>query len=247
MNEVAALIVAILTGLGLAAPPGPAPKFIARGSVGHDVSYPQCGRALPAVSSFGIVGVANGKPYTGNPCLAPEYAWANATSGGGAFYMNTANPGPSTTSVNWYAQRAPDAACAPGREAACAYNFGYNAAAAAMSYAQAQTGRSANTMWWLDVETANSWSRTDLGANLASIRGSIDFLQRQPGVTVGIYSIRQMWSKITGGAVVNLPNWVAGASNLAGAKARCAPQWSATGGPVVLTQFVDRFDVNYAC
>jgi hypothetical protein len=247
MNDVAALIVAILTGLGLAAPPGPPPKAIARGSVGHDVSYPQCGRALPTASAFGIVGVANGKPYTGNPCLAREYAWASSTPGGAAFYMNTANPGPTTTSLNWYAQKSPDPTCAPGREAACAYNFGYNAAAAAMSYAQAQTGRSANTMWWLDVETENSWSRTDLGANLASIRGSLDYLQRQPGVAVGIYSIRQMWQRITGGAVVNVPNWVAGARNLADARVRCAPAYSATGGPVVLTQFVNVFDTNYAC
>lgn len=247
MNEVAALIVSILTGLGLVAPPGPPPKFIARGSVGHDISYPQCGRALPGTSSFAIVGVANGKPYTGNPCLASEYAWANSTPGGAGFYMNTANPGPSTTSLNWYAQRSPDPTCAPGRESACAYNFGYNAAAAAMTYAQAQTGRSTNTMWWLDVETENSWSRTDLGANFASIRGSIDYLQRQPGVTVGVYSIRQMWNRIAGGAALGLPNWVAGARNLADARARCSPNFSATGGPVVLTQFVSGFDMNYAC
>jgi len=247
MNEVAALIMTILTGLGLVAP-GPPPKFIARGSIGHDVSYPQCGRPLPRVSAFGIVGVANGKPYTGNPCLAREYAWAAATPGGAAFYMNTANPGPTTTSLNWYGQRSPDLRCAPGRDAACAYNFGYNAAAAAMSYAQAQTGRSTNTMWWLDVETANSWSRTDLAANFASIRGSIDYLQRQPGVNVGIYSVPQMWTRIAGSARVALPNWVAGASTLVGARARCVPAGTATGGPVVLTQFVvNGFDTNYAC
>jgi len=246
MNQLAALLTTILVSLGLAAPPGPPPKFIARGSVGHDVSFPQCGRVLPAVSGFGIVGVADGRPYTHNPCLATEYAWANATPGGAAFYMNTANPGPSTM-LNWYGQRSPDPSCQPGREAACAYNFGYNAAADAMAYAQSQTGRALNTMWWLDVETANSWSSTDLDANLASILGSIDFLQSQPGVAVGIYSIRSMWTRITGGATVNLPNWVAGASNLEDARARCSPSFSATGGPVVLTQWVNGYDLDYAC
>jgi len=245
MNQVAALIMSILTGLGLVPPPA---KFIAKGAIGHDVSYPQCGVAQPAVSAFAIVGVGGGKPYTTNRCLASEYAWANSTAGGAAFYMNTANPGPAAREVNWYGQRFPDRSCAPGREGACAYNYGYSAAAVAMGYARAQTGRSTNAMWWLDVETENSWSRADFTANLASIRGSIDFLQRQPGVKVGIYSVRQMWVRITGGAVVNLPNWVAGASNVTGAKARCASAWSATGGPVMFTQWwVKPYDFNYAC
>jgi len=244
MDQVAALIMTILAGLGLVSPTRPAP-LIARGSVGHDVSYPQCGRALPSASSFGIVGVAGGKPYTGNPCLGREFAWASGTAGGASFYMNTANPGP--RNPNWYGQRSPDPTCAPGRDAACAYNYGFNAAAAAMSYAQSQTGRSLNTMWWLDVETENSWSPTDLAANFASIRGSIDFLQRQPGVAVGIYSLRQMWTRITGGARVDLPNWVAGATDLADARSHCSPSNSATGGPVVFAQWVNGFDLNYAC
>jgi hypothetical protein len=242
------LVTAILTALGLAAAPGsPAPKAIARGTVGHDISWPQCGKAYPTGSAFGIVGVTDGKPYFGNTCLASEYAWAAATPGGAGFYMNTANPGPASTAVNWYQQRTPDPSCAPGHEAACAYDYGFNAAAKALTYAQAQTGHSTGTAWWLDVETDNSWSATDLGANLASLRGSIDFLQRTPGVVVGIYSTHYQWTRITGGAQLALPNWVAGAANLNEAKARCTPAWSATGGPVVLTQAFGPFDTNYAC
>ncbi|MDQ2826326.1 MAG: hypothetical protein M3Y04_05125, partial [Actinomycetota bacterium] len=230
MNQIAALIMTVLTGLGLVSPPA---KFIARGSIGLDVSYPQCGLPQPGGSAFGIVGVNGGKPFTANRCLASEYTWADKTPGGAQFYMNTANPGPAAQEVSWYGLRFPDQTCAPGREAACAYNYGYSAAAVAMALARAKTGRSTNTMWWLDVETENSWSRADFVANLASIRGSIDFLQRQPAVKVGIYSVRQMWTKITGGVVVNLPNWVAGASTPAGARTRCAQAWSATGGPVM--------------
>jgi len=246
MDQVAALIMTILTGLGLVSPSAP-PTFIAQGSIGQDVSYPQCSRAYPAPGAFGIVGVSGGKPYTANPCLASLFSWARTTRGGASFYMNTANPGPSTPSVNWYGQRFPDRTCGPAREAACAYNFGYNAAAVAMAYAKAQTGAATNTMWWLDVETENSWSRTDLGANLASIRGSMDFLQRQPGVKVGIYSFGPMWNRITGGAQMGVPNWVAGASNLADARAHCSPSSSFSGGPVVLTQWVSGVDLDYAC
>src|SRR3954454_12450145 len=71
------------------------------GATGYDVSYPQCGGALPPSPSFGIVGVNNGIVYSSNPCLASQYAWAvNATSTTGpkvSFYANTANPGPSSS------------------------------------------------------------------------------------------------------------------------------------------------------
>jgi len=250
MDSLAALVTAVLTALGIvAAPaaPAPAPRAIAHGAIGHDISWPQCGRAYPTGSAFGIVGVTDGKPYFGNACLASEYQWAASTPGGAGFYMNTANPGVASTAVNWYQQKSPNASCAPGNEAACAYNYGYNGAANAVAYAQAQTGHAASTTWWLDVETDNSWSGADLGANLASIQGSIEYLQHQPGVLVGIYSTRYQWTRITGGTQLPLANWVAGARNATEAKARCTPAWSATGGPVVLTQFFGAYDSNYAC
>jgi hypothetical protein len=249
MNPLAALVTAVLSALGLVspAPPAPAAKAIARGSIGHDISWPQCGKAFPKGSAFGIVGVTDGKPYFGNPCLAAEFAWAEATPGGSGFYMNTANPGTASTVVNWYAQKSPDAGCSPANNAACAYDYGWNAAANAVNWAQAKTGKAANRTWWLDIETDNSWSATDLASNFASIRGSVDFLKAQPGVLVGIYSTRFQWTRITGGAQLPLANWVAGARNAAEAKSRCTPDWSASGGPVVLTQFFGQFDGDYAC
>lgn len=242
------MVTAILTALGLAAAPSaPGLKAIPRGSVGYDISWPQCGKVYPQGSAFGIVGVTDGKPYFDSPCLASEYAWASATPGGAGFYMNTANPGAASNAVNWYQQKSPDASCAPGHEAACAYNYGFNAAARAVAYAQAQTGHSTGTSWWLDVETDNSWSASDLGANLASLRGSIDFLQHTPGVVVGIYSTHYQYTRITGGAPLAVPNWVAGAANLDDAKTRCTLAWSATGGPVVLSQAFGAYDIDYAC
>jgi len=217
------------------------------GTVGYDISWPQCGKALPAPAAFGVVGVTGGRPFTRNPCLASQFAWAESTPGAGSFYMNTSNPGPGAVALDWYAQRSPDAACQPGNDAACAYNYGFNAAADAFAYAQASTGRSTGRVWWLDVEPDNSWSDTDVVANRAALQGSLDFLQRQPAVVVGVYSTPRMWRGIMGDHRLAVPNWVAGGNNVAEAAARCAPAYSFTGGPVVLSQWVEGLDHNYVC
>ncbi|MEO8282285.1 MAG: hypothetical protein ABI568_02585 [Pseudarthrobacter sp.] len=65
---------------------------------GNDVSWPQCGKALPKGQTFGIVGVNNGLANTSNPCLATELSWAGSSTGAAgqpkaALYVNTANPG----------------------------------------------------------------------------------------------------------------------------------------------------------
>jgi GH25 family lysozyme M1 (1,4-beta-N-acetylmuramidase) len=102
-------------------------------------------------------------------------------------------------------------------------------------------------VWWLDVEMDNSWSDTDIGANRAALQGSLDFLQRQAGVVVGIYSTPRMWARIMGDHHLVLPNWTAGALTMAEAVSHCSPVFSATGGPVVLSQWVEGFDNNYVC
>ena len=66
-------------------------------ATGADVSWPQCGRKLPAGQSFGVVGVNGGTASTFNPCVATEAGWADTTTGATAqpklaFYINTANP-----------------------------------------------------------------------------------------------------------------------------------------------------------
>jgi hypothetical protein len=225
----------------------PPPRVIPTGAVGHDVSWPQCVQGLPAPGAFGIVGVGDGRPYTRNPCLSSQFAWAEATTGGAAFYMNTSNSGPDAVAVDWYGQRTPDGACAPGNDGACAYNFGFNAAADAFAHAQESTGQAGGRLWWLDVEPDNTWSYTDVVANRASLQGSIDFLVRQPGVVIGIYSTARMWDRIMGDWGLVVPNWVAGALTAEEAVAHCDPAYSATGGPVVLTQWVEEFDNDYVC
>lgn len=76
---------------------------------GYDVSYPQCGKALPSGPAFGIVGLNGGLANNLNPCFGPsatypsyaksELYWAVSTASGNttqpkaALYLNTADPG----------------------------------------------------------------------------------------------------------------------------------------------------------
>lgn len=232
------------SGAALAAPKSSSP------TVGYDVSYPQCGGQLPANPAFGIVGVSDGLAYGQNPCLAQQYAWALAApKAPPAFYMNTGNPSTLATRVNWYAQNGPEQ-CDTVNEAGCAYNYGYHAARNAFEHATSQSSASAATTaaWWLDVETANSWS-TDQSLNVRDIQGSIDYLRNIAGVSlVGIYSTGYQWGQITGGANLGptIPNWVAGALNAKRAPALCSSSFS--GGKVQLVQYPSGgFDANYTC
>ena len=213
----------------------------------YDVSWPQCGERLPSQADAAIVGVNGGKPYEENPCLAEQFAWATRATGQPAFYINTANPGPGSRAVDWYGQQSPKSSCSRSDEAACAYNYGYNAAKHAFAVAQARTGAAARHSWWLDVETTNSWSG-DHSLNVADIVGSITFLRSQ-NVPVGIYSTGYQWGAITGGArFPEVPNWVAGARNGDEAAQWCSPQRSFTGGPVTLVQWVEHdLDHNALC
>lgn len=69
-------------------------------AVGIDVSWPQCGSALPDGMPFAVVGVTGGTAASSNPCLAEQLSWAFATTTGAnphqsrvQLYVNTANPG----------------------------------------------------------------------------------------------------------------------------------------------------------
>jgi hypothetical protein len=223
----------------------PTSAAVAAGGIGNDISWPQCGQPLPAQPAFAIVGVNDGRPETNNPCLAAEYRWA-AASGPPALYMNTANPG--RQSPGWYRRHSPDASCAPGRDVACAYNYGYSAARAAFAYANAKGPAGLGHTWWLDVETSNSWSGTDLASNVADITGALGYLRARSAV-VGIYSTRFQWGVITGGAQFpELANWVPGAGSATQAATFCSPSYSFSGGPVLITQYVSQgFDYDYAC
>ncbi len=237
-------VVASLSALVILVPAGAA--LAARTTVGYDVGYPQCGERLPRDLAFGIVGVSDGLAYGENPCLAEQYAWAlTARRVAPAFYMNTGNPGPATVRTSWYRTDGPRA-CGSGDEAGCAYNYGYFAAQDAFDRAAARTGAASRSVWWLDVETMNSWS-ADVALNVESVRGSVDYLVSVAGVpAVGVYSTGYQWGQITGGAQLGLPTWVAGASTAEEAPALCSASF--TGGPVALVQYPSGgYDADFTC
>ncbi len=149
---------------------------------GNDVSYPQCGAALPTGSDFGIVGVDGGKPFDPNPCLAEQIVWAGAF-GRPAYYVNTANPGPKLSSYWPLGQRAPRHCTRSKPDSqACAFDYGWNSAkdslrrakAAAASVGAPDVTRSA---WWLDVEMHNTWESLEYGERRKFLRNDTAVLR----------------------------------------------------------------------
>jgi hypothetical protein len=230
-------------------------------STGYDISYPQCSGALPTSPAFGIVGVNGGLAYATNPCLSSEYAWAQTSNSSAqphvSFYLNTGNPGP-VASTHWPpAGTTTPQVCDGTWSQACAYDYGWNAAQDSFNKA---AGASSSTAagaapWWLDVETANSWSSTDLATNRSDLQGAVAALRAHGVTTIGVYSTASMWAQITGATTPSstlndpfraLPNWVPGARSLKEAPGFCSRTF--TGGPVKFAQYPSNgFDADYVC
>ena len=235
-------------------PPPPSPAT-------YDVSYPQCGAALPSPIDGGIVGVNNGIAFSSNPCLATEWTWAASSPAyAPAFYANTANPGPAFSS-HWPVGQSTPQYCDPAttNSTACAYDYGSNYATDALSRASGVTSSAASVQWWLDVETGNSWetlestygqTATSRANDRASIAGAVDALRTAGVPSVGIYSTAYQWTQITGGSGSQFqaqPAWVAGVGTQSTAQSNCAST-SFTGGPVTLAQYArNGYDADYHC
>jgi hypothetical protein len=234
-------------------------------SVGYDISYPQCGTSFPTNVAFGIVGVNRGIVFSPNPCLGEGNGPSELAWGGGVqaqLYANTGNPGPAL-STHWpNGQTSPrpcNTAASPGADTAnCAYDYGWNAAAdsyqtavrAYISLGLASAGATSTptaNVWWLDVETGNSW-RSDVSLNVAALQGAVAYLQSAGAARIGFYSTRQQWNQITGGtlAFAAQPGWVAGASSARQARNNCGDAF--TGAVVELAQyFAKGFDADLRC
>ena len=237
-------------------PPPPAPT-----PATYDVSYPQCGKTLPAPIDGGIVGVNNGLALSQNPCLATEWAWAvNGPTYAPALYINTADPGPAFSS-HWPTGQSTPQVCDPAdnNSTACSYDYGWNYANDAFDRALTVTSAAATVQWWLDVETGNSWQTLESGygqtatskANdRASIAGAVAALQSRGVRSVGVYSTSFQWTQITGGSGLQFqsqPAWVAGVGTLSTAQSNCGTT-SFTGGPIVLAQYAKNgYDADYHC
>jgi len=219
------------------------------GSSGYDFSYVQCGAAAPA-ASFGIVGVNAGYPFTYyNTCLAAEYA-AAARTGNAAVYINTGYD-PTYTAIDG---RHTTQACANAsltvagtQPQQAAWAVGCSEAERDAAYASAQSA-TAPTAWWLDVETANSWSSSDLTLNDYTIQGIVAKLRQVTTAPVGVYSTAFQWGTIAGGYQPAVDaNWLAtGQRTLKRAKQSCGSV-GFTGVRVWLVQYVATYDHDFVC
>jgi S-layer homology domain len=235
---------------------------VLRPVLGSDVSYPQCAApgstatgALPTGQAFGVVGVNGGKPKTTNPCLAAELTWARASSGTSAqpraqLYVNTANPGKAlasswpTTGTNKYG------ICANTDSLPCAFEYGRARAGEDTRVAAITSPQS--FVWWLDVETDNSWM-ADTKLNVAVLEGMVDYFRSTKVAGVGLYSSATHWKAIVGTSVSSssnlyaLPSWLAGASDIGQARRNCGIAPLTAGGTVRMTQYTDAYDHNHSC
>jgi len=247
----AALGFSIAGGVALALNAVAAAAFdpYASGTTGYDFSYIQCGSAAPS-ASFGVVGINAGYPFTYyNSCLASEYA-AAASTGNAAVYLNTGYD-PTYTAIDGRhtTQACADESLAVTGTAAqqAAWAVGCSEAQRDLDYATAQSATSP-TAWWLDVETANSWSTSDLTLNTYTIQGIIATLRQSTTAPIGVYSTGFQWSAITGGYQAPVDaDWVAtGQRTLKRAKQSCAGA-GFTGARVWLVQYVATYDRDYVC
>lgn len=256
------LLALLITPLMIAVTPASAAKPSEQQTLtGNDISWPQCNKAYPTGQAFGIVGVNNGLANNTNPCLSSQLAWADLSKGGTgqpkvALYVNTANPGhlssswPTSNDYAGVTVNNPYGTCTGAEDAACAYMYGWQKA-----YDDATIRGISNPssyLWWLDVETENSWT-TDKRANTADLEGMADYF-KSIGARVGIYSTAYQWGQIVGNNVTSssslysLDSWLAGSRNLANAKSNCSLPPLIAGGRVTLTQYVSRsFDYDYSC
>jgi len=262
------VVVALAVAAALLAAPGSASAAASR--VGYDVSYPQCGTTLPTGQAFGVVGVNGGLSTKTNDCLAEQLAWAWRSSGVVAsqpkaqLYLNTANPGELLDQVvTWpTAGVTPYGTCTGTNSLACSWRYGYERAENSVvsfftpaAHAASVDSQPSRYLWWLDVETQNTWqsgSSAALARNRATLEGMTAYLVSR-GAKVGIYSTRYQWSHIAGAVspysnLAGRPNWLAGSTSLTAATAACTTTPLVPRGRVTLSQYVvSSLDYDYSC
>lgn len=254
----------------LTSTPTPSPT-----KTGNDISYPQCGKTLPAGQGFGIVGINGGIATTTNPCLSFELQWANQSIGTVnqakvQLYVNTGNPGGLNT-ASWPKNNVdplgntspnPNGTCDGSDSIACAWQYGWNRATddVVNKFTPAAQAAGVDTVpsdypWWLDVETANSWESGSDDAfrkNRADLEAMVSYFQSR-NITVGIYSTSFQWSTIvgtvpSGSNLIGLHSWLPGAQDATGAQQFCSFSPITSGGTVTITQYTtNNFDYDYSC
>jgi hypothetical protein len=214
-----------------------ASSVYATGSLGVDVSYPNCQTAIPKVD-FGIVGVTDGLVYSHNLCVSAEASHFSDLS----LYINTGLNASKSSSYYVAAQQG----C--GGNAYCAaYHYGYNAGKDALAYARSQ-GLSSQK-WWLDVETSATWNKDTL-QNQMSLQGEHDALTAGGATTIGVYSTTAQWQDVTGSWQNGWPSWGATTWTTAKQAQTYCTGHQFTNGPSLLMQYKSQrsqLDQDVAC
>jgi len=215
---------------------------------GYDASSYQCVKGVPVAldpeyTSFGIVRVTGGRPFTADSCR--QKLWDQASTGTSApsLYVNVAYSGAYGRRVSDFCSTANSPEGYGGKYLA-AYRIG--CAESSFAFGQITIGNVKPTAWWLDVEIGNSWSSSDRSLNQAAIDGAADRLSSLSGVAVGVYSYPSAWNTITSGSSFKPASasgsWVAAAAD-------CTATFS-TGLQPWLRQFgttSSGADADYAC
>lgn len=203
-----------------------------------DVSWPNCNIKQTLNFNIGIVGVNGGLDFRPNPCLAQESSWFRQVS----LYLNTGYPGSA------YALKFKNSPlkCLKSNSACLAYNYGYNASLYALNYASEQ-GVHTN-LWWLDVESDNSWT-TNHTLNRLSLEGAIMAIKNKNfwPVTIGFYAAPNQWNSLIGQWHNKLPSWVGIGSTTQKESGIACLIPSFTGGINWLSQYTSILDKNVFC
>ncbi|MGA8297229.1 MAG: hypothetical protein WB770_09330 [Acidimicrobiales bacterium] len=207
------------------------------GMFGYDISNFQCASPssnqvmskMPTVSAISIIEVAGWLDSANNRCLASEVAWATKVDppGGAPYNLYVFMNSPDTSQQGQvFSANGPHGVCAQmsgSAQANCiAYNYGYNGAESAVSYATNVGAHS--SIWWLDIENTtlsptnySSFSKGEYWShntelNDQTIQGAIDALHGA-GLEVGLYSTSVQYPTIAGDYVPSggqIPLWIAG-------------------------------------
>jgi hypothetical protein len=262
--------VAVIAFAALAALAVPGTASAAPTTVGYDVSHPQCGTDLPDDRAFAVVGVNGGLSTRANPCLREQLTWASESSGAvedqprAQLYLNTANPGQILDQITTWPQRGstPYGSCDGTNSTACSWQYGWERAQNSVVSFFTPAARAARVdsqpsryVWWLDVETTNTWqfgTGDALARNRATLEGMTEYLLSRDA-RVGLYSTGRQWSQIAGeveddSVLEELDSWLAGSVTAGQAAEACTEDPLVPEGSVVLSQYVrHELDRNTSC
>lgn len=238
---VLAVVTGLLAGTVVGATPAGAVVLL-----GNDVSWPQCPREVggmglpmpPDSARFVVIGLTHGLPFTENPCLAQQVAWAAARAVPAHGYTIAAFP--TAAQLSTYGARGPWRSTTRAGQLS---NVGYAEAQFAVS--SLVDAGFAPPVVWIDIEPrpAQPWpddTTTQRRENRYIVEGLMRGLHDR-GLAYGVYSYAAGWEAITGSWwLPGVPVW-ATAGRLdypTEALDRCT-QPSFSGGPVRIAQWYD--------